>query len=217
MHLAESDIVATVVSKEMSTFQSQVDNIKQYLKHCPLEDPQYFLFDNHCYYISKNKTNYQTAIETCKEKLLDYGGGRLMEPRSTTKNELILRLAHESTGKKEWSWIGITDNATEGEFTYKTNGLPINFDPNWNSGYGSKGTGSNCILSHMNDESHSDFAKWADYDCSQNFSSICESLSPEVDIQKMATNTELEKMKIGLNEQLDAKATEADLQALKVS
>ena len=165
----------------MHLFQSKIEgnaeklaNIKPYIRtFCPLENPNYIMVDNQCYYIQTNPTNYETAKETCKEKLTDYGGMRLFQPRSTVQNELIMKLAQEATGRASWVWLGVTDNTTEGEYTYADNGQPIKFDPSWNSGYGSRGTAYNCILSLMNVGSSS-FSKWMDYDCSRNFFSICE-------------------------------------------
>ena len=169
----------------------RLSSIKPYIKtFCPLENPNYILVDNQCYYIQTNKTHYETAKENCKEKLADYGGGRLFQPRSRAQNELIMRLAHESTGKSIWLWLGITDSTKEGEFTYSGNDVPIKFDPDWNSGYGSRGTGTNCILSFMNGGSSSSFSKWLDYDCSRQYGYMCES-SPELQnhVQGMKVNT----------------------------
>ena len=181
----------------MHLFQSKIEenaktlaNIKQYMKHCPLENPNYILVDNQCYYIQTNSTNFETAKEACKEKLTDYGGMRLFQPRSTVQNELIMKLAHEATGKTSWVWIGITDNTTEGEYMYADNGELIKFDPSWHSGYGSRGTAYNCILSRMVDGSNSYFSQWLDYDCSQNYISICELAhhGPENQVMKVNKN-----------------------------
>ena len=177
----------------MHLFQSKIEgnaeklaNIKPYIKtFCPLENPNYILVDNQCYYIQTNTTNYETAKEKCKENLADYGGGRLFQPRSRAQNELIMRLAHESTGKSQWFWLGVTDNTKEGEFTYSGNDVPINFDPDWDSGYGSRGTSYNCILSYMDGGSSSSFSKWLDYDCSSQYGSICES---SAELQSMKVN-----------------------------
>ena len=191
----------------MHLFQSKIEenaktlaNIKQYMKHCPLENPNYILVDNQCYYIQTNSANYETAKETCKEKLTDYGGMRLFQPRSTVQNELIMKLAGEATGKSNWVWLGITDNTEEGEFTYEDNGRPIKFEPSWNSGYGSKGTANNCILSYMNDGSSSTFSKWLDYGCSKNFYSICESQNDvevmnDVEVIKVNKNCDKKNLK----------------------
>ena len=178
----------------MHLFQSKIEgiaeklaNIKQYTKtFCPLENPNYILVDNQCYYIQTNKTNYETARDNCKEKLADYGGGRLFQPRSRAQNELVLKLAHESIGTSNWLWLGITDNTTEGEFTYTANGVPINFDPDWHSGgYGSRGARYNCILSYMDGGSHTAFSKWLDYDCSLEYGSICEPSSEAQNIVRV--------------------------------
>ena len=180
----------------MHLFQSKIEenaktlaNIKQYMKHCPLENPNYILVDNQCYYIQTNSANYETAKETCKEKLTDYGGMRLFQPRSTVQNELIMKLAQEATGKTSWVWLGITDNTTEGEFMYEDNGWPIKFEPSWHSSYGSRGTAYNCVLSYMNDGSSSSFSNWLDQDCSKNYFSICELAHGDVpDHQVMEVN-----------------------------
>ena len=181
----------------MHLFQSKINenaktlaNIKQYMKHCPLQNPNFFLVDNQCYHIQTNPTDYETARETCKEKLTDYGGMRLFQPTSTAQNELIMKLAQEATGKSNWLWIGITDNTTEGEYTYQANDNSIKFDPSWHSGYGSRGTAYNCILSRMVDGSNSYFSQWLDYDCSQNYISICELAhhGPENQVMKVNKN-----------------------------
>ena len=77
----------------MHLFQNKIEgnaeklaNIKQYVKtFCPLENPNYILVDNQCYYIQPNKTNYASAIENCKEKLAEYGGGPYSSPEVEIK------------------------------------------------------------------------------------------------------------------------------------
>ena len=180
---------------EIKENTEKLENIKLYMKHCPLENPNYFLVDNRCYYIQTNSTKYETAKEACKEKLTDYGGMRLFQPRSTAQNELIVRLAHEATGLSNWMWIGITDNTTEGEYTYQSNGKPIKFDPSWHSGYGSRGTSYNCILTYVNGGSSSSFANWLDYDCTQQYRSVCELAQDEPEDLK----NDVEVMKVNKN------------------
>ena len=69
-----------------------------------------------------------------------------------------------------WSWIGVTDKTTEGEFTYNSNSQAIDFNPDWFSGFGSQGQGQNCIEVHVTNE-------WADVTCLDTRPSICWSIS----------------------------------------
>merc|ERR1712129_35019 len=111
---------------------------------------------------------YDKAIENCKEKLKDYGGGILYEPNSIAAQKKIVDMAYKIGPTKNhhsWYWIGVTDKATEGQFTYNSNSQPINFNPNWHGGYGSKGRSNNCIFIGVNAPNGDYHSEWVDYPC----------------------------------------------------
>merc|ERR1711971_1160285 len=135
---------------------------------CPTNDPQYRLINNKCVYSEKKFLTYDKAIENCKEKLKDYGGGILYEPYSIAEQKKIVDMAYISGSTKNswsWYWIGVTDKATEGQFTYNSNSQPINFNPDWHGKYGSKGRSNNCIMIGVNVPDGHCYSEWVDYSC----------------------------------------------------
>ena len=139
---------------------------------CPTNDSKYELVDNKCVYFEKTSLNYDKAIENCKEKLKDYGGGILYEPNSIAEQKRIVNRAYEH-GLNWWAWSGVTDKTSEGQYTYNSNGQPINFTPDWHGGYGSNGRSNNCIEIAVTAPDHSSYSEWADIPCTDTRSSIC--------------------------------------------
>ena len=140
---------------------------------CPTyDDPQFALVDNKCVYFEKISLTYDKAIENCKEKLKEYGGGGILyEPNSIAEQKRIVDMAYERSSS--WYWIGVTDKTTEGQFTYNSNNQPINFTPDWYPGGGSRGQSNNCIMMYVNSLSGSYHSEWYDTDCTSTRRSIC--------------------------------------------
>ena len=150
---------------------------------CPTNDSKYALVDNKCVYFEKTTLTYDQAIENCKEKLKDYGGGGILyEPNSIAEQKRIVDMAYEHFSGY-WAWIGVTDKTTEGQFTYNSNNQPINFTPDWYAGGGSRGQSDNCIMIFVTSPSGSyyrgspTYTKWYDQYCTYTTRSICWSIN----------------------------------------
>ena len=142
-------------------------------KLCPVDDSQYQIIENYCFYFEKNSLNYDNATYNCKEKLgNDYGG--LYEPSSIAEQEKVAKLADEVSGLKRWAWLGVTDKRIEAKYAYNSNNSPIEFSPNWYGHYGSLGTDNNCVIMDLKTTSDS-FTQWADKECNEYRPSICQS------------------------------------------
>ena len=147
-------------------------------KPCPINDSRFGLMDGRCVYFEKTYLTYDKAIQNCQEKLKDYGGGILYEPYSIAKQKRIVDMAYESWSDDHlrWTWIGVTDKTTEGQFTYNSNNQPINFTPDWHPGGGSQGQRNNCIMMYVTSPSGSS-SKWYDTYCTNTLRSICWSIN----------------------------------------
>ena len=147
---------------------------------CPRNDSQYGLMENTCIYFEKTKLTYDKAIENCKEKLKDYGGGILYEPYSIAEQKRIVAMAYERGSIKNshsWYWIGVTDNISEEQYTYNSNGQPINFNPDWLLGGGKRGRNNNFIGLSVSAPSNQYYSEWYDYISTTSIRSICWSIN----------------------------------------
>ena len=146
---------------------------------CPTDDSQFDVINNRCVCFETTKLTYDQAIENCKEKLKDYGGGGILyEPNSIAEQKRIVDMAYERWSDSYWTWIGVTDKTTEGQFTYNSNNQPINFTPNWHvSVGGSRGRRQNCIIMYVDAPSGSSYSKWLDDSCTytvlQKYTQFC--------------------------------------------
>ena len=140
---------------------------------CPTNDSKYALVDNKCVYFEKTTLTYDKAIENCKEKLKDYGGGGILyEPNSIAEQKRIVDMAYER-GLLCWAWIGVTDKTTEGQFTYNSNNQPINFTLEELIKRPSRGRRDNCIQIFV----HSGNSTWSEETCTSPYSSSCWSIT----------------------------------------
>ena len=86
-------------------------------------------------------------------------------------------------GLRGWlHWIGVDDISTdisynEGRYTYNSNNQPINFNPDWYEGTGSRDQSNNCIGIYLNSPSHDFYKQWADLPCTNKIPSICCSIN----------------------------------------
>ena len=108
---------------------------------CPTGyDSYYQLIDNKCFYFEKENLNHNEAQTNCMEKLKNYGGGKLFEPKSLLENEKVAYIGYGILGDSDkwsntWLHIGITDNVLEGTWAYESDGSNITFVPNWQYEY----------------------------------------------------------------------------------
>ena len=69
-------------------------------------------------------------------------------------------------------WIGISDETTEGEFTYESNGKKIGYK-NWSGGEpNNSGNNEDCVMGGWG------YGKWNDINCGSKYSFVCEKLPP---------------------------------------
>ena len=66
----------------------------------------------------------------------------------------------------EWVWLGLQDQATEGQFVYHSNGQPASF-VNWKSGQ--PNGGENCVFFGYDHN-----GQWYDSPCSWTLQYLCE-------------------------------------------
>ena len=95
-------------------------------------------------------------------------GRKLFEPKNSSDNNKVVALAKKKG--VSYFWIGISDETTEGEFTYESNGVTIgykNWRPNEPNNYGK---GEDCV--QMNQ------GAWNDLSCASKLSFVCERLPP---------------------------------------
>ena len=138
---------------------------------------RYHLVEGICLFYTETELSYEDAKVNCESKFNGYG--RLFEPKSRGIN----KKAHDAgieNGHGNWYWIGVNDQKLEGSWVYTNSGQPISIYPNWRLGYGSRGTGYNCVL--YCDTTEVNRGKWCDrgctykhrYDYSYTHPSICE-------------------------------------------
>ena len=121
--------------------------------------------------------NYADAKSNCLSKMVQYGFGRLFEPKSKSMNDLVATEAN--TVFYDWLYIGFNDIATDMTYVFDSDNSPVlsAFSPKW---YGSYGPGGNedsldCgILSAAYIEGSLALGDWAESACSANRRSICE-------------------------------------------
>ena len=130
---------------------------------CPTGSPGYHLLGNKCIYYEKTYLSWENAKKGCKDKFSS--GGRLHEPVSLQEHSDV----HTITNKSSY-WIGVDDLSQEGNFTYSSSGSKISFNLPWHSGYGRKGSSTNCVLTNNGSR-----GLWLDWPCTSAYPSVCES------------------------------------------
>ena len=118
------------------------------------------------YLVHVGGKSYVDSLEYCKIK-----GGKLAEPKSLEQNNDIVNLAKTVTIEGPGVWIGIDDKLQEGDFTYASDGKPIEYT-NWNPNEprtGVLGISEDCVILKK-----SYGFKWNDAVCSLIMSFICE-------------------------------------------
>ena len=178
-HLAIVTDNLAIVTDNLANVTDNLAKAEEAQNLCPSQyqdDSRYKLVDNHCFYLEKNTLSFDAAENNCKEKLGSFG--RLYEPKSIEEMEKLATLANNLQDSNTWVWLGVTDKRIENQWAYNSNGLPIKFNPNWYSNYGSKGKGYDCVI--MSTSSGRNYFKlWADADknCLTPRSSICQSIT----------------------------------------
>ncbi|XP_071137482.1 perlucin-like protein [Mytilus edulis] len=116
-------------------------------------------YNGHCYYYSSDTADWFTAERKCREI-----GGYIVKIDDKEENSNIAA-NRERSGSN--NWIGLVD-LKEGIWRWTYDQSKAVF-LTWYSGYGSKGTGSNCVYLSGGRTS------WLDYNCHAELYYICES------------------------------------------
>ena len=152
--------------------------------HCPTQtDSKYKMFGNICYYYETQKMSFNDAQTSCETKF-GSSGGKLFEPKDLATHNAVREKQVEVVRKSGFSdkyyntWIGISDRAHEGTFTFVSDDAHLPFTA-WASDQPSDSGSNNwdCVLisdfpvdkNYRNDQ-------WADNLCYFNWFSICEQI-----------------------------------------
>ncbi|MGH0115075.1 UNVERIFIED_CONTAM: hypothetical protein FKN15_070595 [Acipenser sinensis] len=113
------------LEKNYSNISEKYSALDQY---CPITDtsskervceacPQnWVLFNGKCYYFSTDRMNWNSSRDNCTSM-----GGHLVIIESEAEQEFI----HSQTGRiRDFFWIGLSDEVTEGEFLWVDNTPP---------------------------------------------------------------------------------------------
>ncbi|XP_071136729.1 C-type lectin domain family 10 member A-like [Mytilus edulis] len=160
-----------VLKNNLGTFKTTLNSMGQQIKKLDKDfivlgkdfrKTKWIKYDGHCYYYSPNTADWFTAERKCR----DIGGYLAKIDNDEEKNNM-----YSNANLKNYNyWIGLTD-LKEGDYrwTYDQNKAEIK---EWYPGYGSKGTGSNCVAAAYHDNKLKPF----DSNCSSSsFRYICES------------------------------------------
>ena len=151
---------------------------------CPTDHyPYYQLIDDKCFYFESSDLTHNEAQANCMEKLKNYGGGKLFEPKSTSESHKVADFAYFILGYYSWqeTWlhIGVTDKAQEGIWAYESDGSNITFVPYWSDySYGDPEY-DNCVaVGAFKYDYYSNYysGDWSVIWCFSKYMSICESL-----------------------------------------
>ena len=112
---------------------------------------------------------WQEAQDNCQDKF-DSASGRLFEPRSTTMNLAVWKVADELLGAEADGefWLGITDLKDQGTYRYHSNDEKA-VDGMWKSDQ-PDGNNENCVGYRF----RSRLGEWYDLFCDRYTMSICE-------------------------------------------
>jgi len=134
---------------------------------CPTErstsDTLFKVIEGKCYYIDNSYRTFEEAQDFC-QTVFDIAG-KVFEPTSLYINNAVLNAAKRINGV--WTfWVG----ASNGDYKYSSNGLPVSFSIPWYDGQPSLSRSqTQCLNVGSRD------LKWyADTSCSDKYSTICE-------------------------------------------
>ncbi|XP_071123016.1 perlucin-like protein [Mytilus edulis] len=163
MNLSETvDTLETDVKNTLTTLKSNMKDVDGKILQLVENDfkaRQWEKHNGHCYYFGTERVNWFTSERKCREI-----GGYIVKIDDSSENSWV---ATKRPDKNTHYWIGLTD-VVEGQFRWSYDQSPMTYKK-WYSGWGSKGTGHNCVMySYPND-------KWLDYTCMSPCFYICES------------------------------------------
>ena len=128
------------------------------------------LIDGKCYAYENVKRNFQATQTRCGQIFGNQAGGKIFEPRSDQVIKEVLEYA-----KIAWAgdsntnpqlWMGITDEASEGNFVYHSDGQTHKLS--WTA---NNSRNKNCLLIH---HSYIPYKYMTNLSCSRTLAAICE-------------------------------------------
>ncbi|XP_071175510.1 C-type lectin domain family 10 member A-like [Mytilus edulis] len=162
-------MTTTTLEKQIGTSKDIFTNVEQKLKKLEedfkvlgrdFQKTKWHKYNGHCYYYSQDRQDWFTAERKCREI-----GGYITKINDQEENRRIFQ--HRPNTNAHY-WIGLTD-LKEGEWRWSFDQSKAKYTT-WISGYGSKGTGHNCVQIPNGHD-----GKWIDYLCSHQSNYVCES------------------------------------------
>ncbi|CAC5386632.1 unnamed protein product [Mytilus coruscus] len=158
-----------VLKNNLGTFKTTLNSMGQKMKKLDTDfkvlekvfrKTKWIKYDGHCYYYSTEIEDWFTAERKCRE----IKGYLAKLDKDEEKNNI-----YSNVNKSYDNWIGLTD-LKEGEFrwTYDQSKATVT---DWYPGFGSKGTGLNCVAANCKTNK----LKLFGYYCSSKMQCICES------------------------------------------
>ena len=155
------------IMDEINGVLAEHNDLIEVLK-CPTSKPNYHSIDNRCYYFEKTSKTYNDAKQNCNTKFTR--GGKLFEPKSSSLNKKVNRVAL-GIRSAHW-WIGINDKRNEGSWVYDSDGTSVTFSIPWYPKEPNGGSSQNCLV-YWNP---SQIGQLSDLACTNSYLSICEQI-----------------------------------------
>ncbi|XP_060948774.1 lactose-binding lectin l-2-like [Limanda limanda] len=129
--------------------------------NCPMF---WFSFNNRCYkYVSTQMTWAAAELYCVKE------GANLVSIHSLDEDNFVRSLIRNFDHAEGWTWIGLSDLHLEDSWMW-SDGSAVDFTF-WSSGQPDNSQGGE----HCGHNNHINDKKWNDYNCSDNYPSVCAS------------------------------------------
>ena len=142
------------------------------------------MFGNICYYFETQKMNFTDAQTSCETKF-GSSGGKLFEPKdlathNAVREKQVKKVKNYNDYNSDFyeTWIGISDRAHEGTFTFVSDDAHLPFTA-WADGQpndpGNKNEDCVQIYNIPVDKNYRN-DQWADFPCSVTLFLICEQI-----------------------------------------
>ena len=138
---------------------------------CP-SGKMFKVIEEKCYAFENVRRNFQATQARCGQIFGNNAGGKIIEPRSDQVLREVLKYAKTAwDGANPATWMGITDESSEGNFAYPSDGQSHKLSWTFMTSINSNSRSTNCLLIH---HSYLDLKKMHHWACSANLAAICE-------------------------------------------
>ena len=125
-----------------------------------------------CYAFENVKRNFQATQTRCGQIFGNQAGGKIFEPRSDHVMKEVLEYAKIAwDGANPQLWMGITDEASENNFVYHSDGQSQKLSWRFSR---SNSRSKNCLLIHHSYSTYPSSHEMLHWDCSATLAAICE-------------------------------------------